>query len=378
MRGDDLLATIEAIHSAGLDVTRWPQALAAMAQIVGGNAATLELFDRRTLLPREIYTSGVPRADEIEYLDHYAALNPRLPIAARLPLGDVHWDWRLFDEATIKRDPFYMEFLKSLELHYFVGGILFRNAQEFAGVCIHRAPKLGHIDAAGIAVMERLLPHVQQAFDVARRLRGAGETRNALERTLDWLVDGVALVRADGTVTYANESLQAAARRNDGIRLRKGSIEFAAADARTRFNAAVALAARLSAGEPDKASAGDFTAGRSVGGPPYLVSVRPLIDKRGPSPPSQTIAIVFVRDPLAHGTAATGTLRELFGLTAAEAALAQALQSGITLGDYARRRGLSLNTVYTHLRRLREKTGSSRMAELIHKLNELRLPLRLD
>jgi DNA-binding CsgD family transcriptional regulator len=85
-----------------------------------------------------------------------------------------------------------------------------------------------------------------------------------------------------------------------------------------------------------------------------------------------------VRDPLTGGTAATGTLRELFGLTEAEAALAQALQSGVTLAEYARQRALSLNTVYTHLRRLREKTGCNRMAELIHRLNELRLPLRGD
>ena len=76
--------------------------------------------------------------------------------------------------------------------------------------------------------------------------------------------------------------------------------------------------------------------------------------------------------------AATITLRDLFGLTEAEAGLAQALQSGVALSDYAGGRALSLNTVYTHLRRLREKTGSSRMAELIHKLNGLRLPLRAD
>jgi DNA-binding CsgD family transcriptional regulator len=37
-----------------------------------------------------------------------------------------------------------------------------------------------------------------------------------------------------------------------------------------------------------------------------------------------------------------------------------------------------LNTVYTHLRRLREKTGSNHLPELIHKLNELRLPLRAE
>ena len=104
----------------------------------------------------------------------------------------------------------------------------------------------------------------------------------------------------------------------------------------------------------------------------------PLLAATAPKQPSTAVAIVFARDPHAPGTAATVTLRDLLGLTEAEAGLAQALQSGVALSDYARSRALSLNTVYTHLRRLREKTGSNRMAELIHKLNEMRLPLRRD
>jgi DNA-binding CsgD family transcriptional regulator len=39
---------------------------------------------------------------------------------------------------------------------------------------------------------------------------------------------------------------------------------------------------------------------------------------------------------------------------------------------------LSLNTVYTHLRRIKEKTICHRMPELIRKLNDLHIPLRLD
>jgi DNA-binding NarL/FixJ family response regulator len=56
--------------------------------------------------------------------------------------------------------------------------------------------------------------------------------------------------------------------------------------------------------------------------------------------------------------------------------LAQALQEGMAVTDYARARKLSLNTAYTHLRRIKEKTGCKHMAELIRWLNDLRLPLR--
>jgi DNA-binding CsgD family transcriptional regulator len=55
-----------------------------------------------------------------------------------------------------------------------------------------------------------------------------------------------------------------------------------------------------------------------------------------------------------------------------------ALQQGISVTDYARERALSLNTAYTHLRRIKEKTGCKRMGELIRWLNDRRLPLRRD
>ena len=71
------------------------------------------------------------------------------------------------------------------------------------------------------------------------------------------------------------------------------------------------------------------------------------------------VAIVFVRDPLGRNVAAAGVMRDVFGLTESEAHLAQALQSGVPIGNYARDRALSLNTVYTHLRRLKEKPAST-------------------
>jgi DNA-binding CsgD family transcriptional regulator len=36
------------------------------------------------------------------------------------------------------------------------------------------------------------------------------------------------------------------------------------------------------------------------------------------------------------------------------------------------------NTAYTHLRRIKEKTGCNHMGELIRWLNDLHLPLRRD
>jgi DNA-binding CsgD family transcriptional regulator len=376
-KADKLLNAIEAIHGASLNRERWPQALAAVANVVGGAAATLEVFDKSALSLREFHCHGLPPPGEMKYLDYYATLNPRRPIAARLPLGDVHCDWRMFDQATIKRDPFYMEFLKSLDLYYCVAGIVTTDPREFTGVCVHRTPKQGHIDAAGIAAMERLLPHVQQAFDVARRLKHAGETQHSLERALDWLADGVMLVRADGAVVYANAAMQVMVRRADGIAIKKGVLEFATADARGRFAAAMAGIARLRQRGTKAAAVADFSVARRLDRPAYLVAIRPLPTELGGAK-ADADAIVFVRDPASRNATALRLLREVLDLTDAEAGVAQALQAGQRLEDYARTRMVSIHTVYAHLRSIKDKTGCHRMGELIRKLNDLQVPLRLD
>ncbi|MGZ5805092.1 MAG: helix-turn-helix transcriptional regulator [Xanthobacteraceae bacterium] len=53
--------------------------------------------------------------------------------------------------------------------------------------------------------------------------------------------------------------------------------------------------------------------------------------------------------------------------------MANALRLGFSPDDYARQCQISPNTVYTHIRRLKEKTGSARMAELIRKLNDVQV-----
>ena len=58
-------------------------------------------------------------------------------------------------------------------------------------------------------------------------------------------------------------------------------------------------------------------------------------------------------------------LRTLFDLTPAEARLAEALVRNSTLAEYGAVAGVFSNTVKTHLKRVFEKTGVTRQADLV-------------
>jgi DNA-binding CsgD family transcriptional regulator len=211
---------------------------------------------------------------------------------------------------------------------------------------------------------------------MATRLKAAGDNRGLLEDTLDWLTDGVALLRADGDVVYANDTMRALAQRGDGFRIVDRTIEFAKPSARRRFDATLGAVERL--GDPSHdARPTDFPVRRTDGTPAYIVSVRPLVcGQTRNTRRSDANVILVIRDPLSRSSATTQILQELFSLTNAEAYLAQALCNGVTTGTYASEHRISLNTVYSHLKHIREKTGCKSVPELIRKFGELNVPLR--
>ncbi len=238
---------------------------------------------------------------------------------------------------------------------------------------LQRSRRQGPVGDIERTLMRRLTPHLRQAHDMARRLQSAGAARGSLEQALDWLADGAVLMRADRTVTSANEAFRTIARGGDGIALRKSRVELTAAEARLRLDSTLAAACRASESGAPVWTGGDFPVPRSSDKPPYLACTRPLLHK-GRLQAAEAVAVMFIRDPLRPRGSATSLLSELFGLTDAEANLALALQAGFVPADYARSHTLSVNTVYTHLRRIKDKT----MAALIGMLNHMQMSLRPD
>ena len=194
--------------------------------------------------------------------------------------------------------------------------------------------------------------------------RRAEDLGRPLQRALDWLSDGVALVDADRRLLYANEAFVTIVHGGDAIVLREGHVDLADMLLRRRFAAAIA---RTCATDEIGARA-DFRVQRRRNAIAYLVSIRPLCERGGIAQAS----VIFVHDPVASGSCGARLLRDVFAFTDAEASLASALQTGVSPTDYARAHRVSINTVYTHLRHVKEKTGCQRLPELICRLNELR------
>ncbi|BCJ91878.1 hypothetical protein IZ6_26130 [Terrihabitans soli] len=373
---DSFLRALAAVEAAAFDETGWPNALALISNLFGSAGATMEAADKSIMQLTDFWGHGIPEGSDIAYSEHYISISPRVVLGFRSIQDEIGYDSQVIDEHAMNRDPFYSDFLGKCDLRYFMSGTIIQNPTEFACIALQRSPREGHVQQSEIDMMARLTPHVRQAYDVTRRMRAATETARSLERALDWLNDGALLIGPDGKVIYANEAARAFARRGDGFRVHKGAVEFLSPEARALFEPALAeIAGTRKAGAPSAPP--DFPLPRTGGAPPYICSVRPVAASERRWDRTAAIAVVFIRDPLKQGDEQAAAIARLaFGLTEAEAHLATALQSGVALAQYARTRKLSLNTVYTHLRRIKEKTGTRRMADLTSKLGALKPPLK--
>jgi DNA-binding CsgD family transcriptional regulator/PAS domain-containing protein len=365
---DDVIAAISAIHAAGLDAAKWPDALSRVTRLVGGLGASLEFMERPSLRHSAMYSHGLPSVGA--YLDYYATMSPRLPFAARQAAGTVQYDAQYVDEPAMNANPFYMEFLADLDMRYFLGGVIATSPREVVATGVQFSPRQGHPTPAKIKLMALLVPHIQQATDVMRRLGKLTHAQAAFERTLDWLADGVLMLGADGSVHYANVAAQEILRAKDGIAVRRGAIEFRSGDATAKFRATMKAIDHLrDADAAAETMVSDFIVERQSGARSYSISIRPLLGDGE----RHAAALMFIHDPQVRSTTAVNLLRQAFGLTKAEAEVADALRMGRSPDSYARQCQISPNTVYTHIRRLKEKTGSARMAELIRTLNDVQI-----
>ena len=371
---------IERVYAAALDEHLWADALTNVADCLRSAGATLEIIDRKAATPAFFRGARLPDHGIQDYIDHYAAICPRLKHINRHPSGHIAHDHLLITEAEMDRDPFYADFLRRDDFRYFIGGTLCNDDRYFSLITAQRTVGQGHVDAEDITALGQMLPHIGQALDLHMRLRAWRRQEESLQATLDQLADGVVLLDTASRVLFCNRAATELVAQRDGLEIVAGELLPRASWAAGDLGRAVARALQTRAGEPVDAD-GEILAPRADGRPALILAVRPLpqadsmtADLYAEAP--QPAVAVFIQDP-ARGTAsAARILRTVFNLTPAETRLAIALYRGVTLRAYAADHDISINTARSHLARAMRKTNTGRQADLIRLINTIDLPAR--
>jgi len=317
-------------------------------------------------------------AAERDYLAHYHRIDPRLQIGLNSPTGVAVACHDFLDNQFVSHNEFYQDFLIPAGPRYVIGG----NIHRAGGKNIHVA--LNHLVGRPQFSDEKRRDVASVMFHLsrwARHLFLADELRGAASSgffALETLGQGILILDERSTVLFANQAAQRLL--GDVLTTRGFRTSWApGAQLKTQFRQTI----------KDR-QARTLPLVHSVGGrpTPLVLSLLPLPRDRGigvrmpngmsavsrvldPSLPGGIGAIpsaslvVLIRAQETTRPAGPGRYQQAFGLTPAEARLADALAHGASPQGYADTAGLSVTTVRTQIRALLAKTGAANLRALV-------------
>ena len=181
---------------------------------------------------------------------------------------------------------------------------------------------------------------------------------------LDLLKIGVLVCDASAKILTANATAEKILRDSDGLELRSDgtlSTSLEASNSLRESIAAVASSERHKAGTAHRA----FAVRRPSGKRPLTLFLRPARETDESSSQDQTAVLVLIQDSALPVETTEAELRQLYGLTAAEARLSNLLMEGAALEDCCDQLGIRRTTARMHLRNIFAKTGVRRQSELV-------------
>ncbi|ACE85058.1 helix-turn-helix transcriptional regulator [Cellvibrio japonicus] len=208
-----------------------------------------------------------------------------------------------------------------------------------------------------------LRSHQQQAQKIHYRFAALSDQCEDLMALLHHAKYGALLTTVDARVLFANSVARELLDKKDSVFIRAGELHSKHLSEQLALHNLIGAAAHKNA--RGIRQGGSLTLSRPLGQRALAVHVLPVGDD---APDRCFPVLVLIVDPDGDPRPQLTTLRTLYGLTKAEAAVAIRVTQGERLQVVADALAISLSTARIHLQRVFEKTGTHRQAELVRLL----------
>ncbi len=374
----DLSRLILAAYDAASAPERWSAFLQQFAECARGAHAAILLNDysRQRYNVADSYNVD-PEAQRL-YQAHYAEKDAYY-IAGR---GELCAGWcgtsqMLISDDKLAECEFYRDYQRYYDMFHSCIAVMRFDSSAISCLTLLRSRRRGPFGKEQIKLSHALLPHLQKALELHRRVIELRVTSENLEQALALTPMALVLVAPTAKVLFATVRAKRLFSSQNGLCIRAGYLEAARSNDSSALRTAIRRASGIDFGSLDHLSS-SLTIRRELPKRPLAISVYPLRPAMALTTACDTVVAVFVFDPDEILPRLDQVLHTAFGLTPAEIRLASLMATGDSLNHVAALLGVSRNTVKTQLRNVFHKTGTSTQNRLIHLLTSLnaRLPGR--
>jgi DNA-binding CsgD family transcriptional regulator len=358
---------VELFAQAPLDASRWMAALEVLAsatdsgraQIIGIGGLSGAAFNKITGHSEEM-------VDTCARIDGYGdRVNYRVAVGRRSTEMVVLDDRDYAAAMPLLSDDRYVQYCEEIDIPFGCQTALIMDRSVMIGLALLRSRKDGTTTAQQRAVFEAIAPHARAAArtQIALKQEGHALLRGAFDSVSSKTLTIDAFGRVGATTPAADKLLSSSNR----LRIVDGFLESCIGIETRRIGLTLA---RILSGNLIDGDALVLPAIPGVSGELHLaIRSLPKMDwDLGHAP--RAIIILQAAEPLSIEQIAVAIRR--YGLTNAEADVARAMTGGMTRGQIAEDRQVSVDTVKTQLKSIFLKTGVRREADLVGLLRQLR------
>lgn len=368
-----LTRLISSIYDTALDTALWPDVLAAVADFVGGQATGLLAKDTmNNCVAAHCHARVDPHYLRL-YSDTYSSVGP-VATSLYCDVDQVVSIPELVPYEDYCRSRFYQEWARPQGWIDIAIAVLEKSAAGCSCLSVVRYESSGMVDGEMRRRIALITPHLRRAMLINRAIEFKRAETETLTDVLDALTVGLLLIDSNSRIVHANAAAEAILSAGDFLRSSGGRLVAgdAQADHALRETAAVAVDGDDAVGV--KGIAVPLIARQ---GDRYVAHVLPLTSgaRRDTGAAYAAAAAVFVRKATLEYPSPPEIIGKTYNLTPAELRVLVGIVEVGGVPEVAAELGVADTTVKTHLRRLFEKTGTSRQADLVKLVAGFATPL---
>ena len=351
----------EEIYDAAADDAAFEQLAATFAAAVGARSGVIHWRDFREQT-EEVSYSGYFSDDQMaEYERHFAGDDLWSDAVNRPERLDRVWDCGgIVAPQVYENGRIYNEWVRPMgdDTFHCLGGAL-RTETAAGEIGFHRGRRQPAFDEAAVRIVEDGLVHLRRMVAIRSKLIAARRLTAQASATLDVFGHGILTLDTAGRLIHCNLAGEAILRLGDGLAVHARRLV-----AREPCDQSALQEALDRALAPDRPEAGGVIVNRSLGRPYELSILSAVAD-------GQRQIVVVVTDPSSGNAGLHDRIRGLYGLTPAEAEVAEMLARGWSPRRIAEHRRVSTDTIHSQLKAIFSKLGCRRQSELVAMISGL-------
>lgn len=360
-----LVDLVSDFYGASMDARFWPTALSKLREALDASVCGLMSHDFSSNTGAIDHVVGLDADQVASYADVYARSNVWLQRedCFRSP-GTVWTGDELVQAEEGRSSDYFQHWLAPKGLGHQLYGVLERETSSVLCLFAARPSTASPFTAEDAALLRRLLPYLERGLRAGQLLRRSQNVRQVALDALDVMPVGVIVLSLGGAVLGANKVARDVMAGRDVLIVGRSGLELVSEGRRQRFRELIAETNKLGdRNRPTRPKA--FSATRPAGMRPLSLLIWPVRTPFAAAGWDEPAAVIFVGDPDRPGEIDESRLRQIYGLTGAEARVAALLARGYRLDEIAELLDVAYETTRKHLKQIFGKTGTGRQADLV-------------